>query len=52
MTSKTRLYVGKLHEQTRERDLEKFVRDYGKVREISIKRGYGFVVSLFSLNQN
>lgn len=47
--SKTRLYFGKLHETTRERDLEKFVRGYGKIREISVKRGYGFVVSLLYL---
>jgi hypothetical protein len=25
--------------------LEKFVRGYGQVRDISIKKGYGFVVS-------
>ena len=43
--SKTRLYFGKLREDTRERDLEKFVRGYGQVRDISIKKGYGFVVS-------
>ncbi|CAB3977308.1 serine arginine-rich splicing factor 5-like [Paramuricea clavata] len=41
--SKTRLYFGKLREDTRERDLEKFVRGYGQVRDISIKKGYGFV---------
>ena len=43
--SKTRLYFGKLREDIRERDLEKFVRGYGQVRDISIKKGYGFVVS-------
>jgi hypothetical protein len=42
---KTRLYFGKLTEDVRDRDLEKFVRGYGKVRDISIKKGYGFVVS-------
>ncbi|XP_028412613.1 serine/arginine-rich splicing factor 5-like [Dendronephthya gigantea] len=41
--SKTRLYFGKLREDIRERDLEKFVRGYGQVRDISIKKGYGFV---------
>ena len=43
--SKTRLYFGKLREDVRERDLQKFVRGYGQVRDISIKKGYGFVVS-------
>lgn len=47
--SKTRLYFGKLREDIRERDLEKFVRGYGQVRDISLKRGYGFVVSLFKV---
>lgn len=42
--SKTRLYFGKLREDIRERDVEKFVRGYGRIRDISLKRGYGFVV--------
>ena len=28
----------------RESDVEKFLQGYGKVRDISLKRGYGFVV--------
>ena len=28
----------------RESDVERFLRGYGKVRDISLKRGYGFVV--------
>lgn len=41
----TRVYFGKIPRDTRERDLERFVRGFGRVREISIKAGYGFVVS-------
>lgn len=28
----------------RESDVEKFLRGYGKLKDISLKRGYGFVV--------
>lgn len=42
----TRIYLGRLARDVRERDIEKFVRGYGRVREVSIKVGYGFVVSL------
>ena len=41
----TRVYFGRLPRDTRERDLERFVRGFGRVREVSIKLGYGFVVS-------
>ena len=41
----TRVYFGKIPRDTRERDLERFVRGFGRVREVSIKAGYGFVVS-------
>ncbi|CAH3152676.1 unnamed protein product [Porites lobata] len=39
----TRVYFGKIPRDTRERDLERFVRGFGRVREVSIKAGYGFV---------
>ena len=42
----TRIYLGRLPRDVREKDLERFVRGYGRIREISIKVGYGFVVSL------
>lgn len=38
-----RVYVGNLADDIRERDMEKFFKGYGKMREISIKQGYGFV---------
>lgn len=45
-----RLYVGKLPNSARERDLEKFFKGYGKIREVVLKAGYGFVVSSVSTN--
>ncbi|KAM7450495.1 hypothetical protein ABFA07_001796 [Porites harrisoni] len=39
----TRVFIGRLSMSARESDVEKFLRGYGKVRDISLKRGYGFV---------
>ncbi|XP_035214316.1 serine/arginine-rich splicing factor 4-like isoform X2 [Stegodyphus dumicola] len=39
----TRVYIGRLSYDCRERDLEKFFKGYGKIREILIKNGFGFV---------
>ncbi|KAG1655646.1 Serine-arginine protein 55 [Nymphon striatum] len=39
----TRVYVGRLSYDTRERDLDKFFRNYGRVKEILLKNGFGFV---------
>lgn len=44
-----RVYLGRLPYGTRERDVEKFFRGFGKLREINLKNGYGFVVSFFNL---
>ena len=41
-----RVYVGRLPYHTREKDVERFFRGYGRIREIMLKNGYGFVVSL------
>jgi len=41
----TRVYVGRLSNSAREKDVERFFKGYGKVREIVLKEGYGFVVS-------
>ena len=38
-----RVYVGNLGNDIRERDLERFFKGFGKLSEISIKNGYGFV---------
>lgn len=40
----TRVFIGRLAMNARESDVEKFLQGYGKVRDISLKRGYGFVV--------
>lgn len=44
------MYVGGLHYNCRERDLERFFKRYGRLRDCLIKNGYGFVVSVLSCN--
>lgn len=39
----SRVYVGGLPYGTTERDLERFFRGYGRMRDVLIKNGYGFV---------
>ncbi|XP_055622854.1 serine/arginine-rich splicing factor 5-like [Toxorhynchites rutilus septentrionalis] len=39
----SRVYIGGLPRRTRERDLEKFFVGYGRICDIVIKNGYGFV---------
>lgn len=39
-----RVYLGRLPYGTREKDVDKFFRSYGKLREVNLKNGYGFVV--------
>lgn len=39
----SRVYVGGLPYGTSERDLERFFRGYGRMRDVLIKNGYGFV---------
>ena len=39
----TRLYLGRIPRDARERDIERHFRGYGEIREILIKNGYGFV---------
>jgi arginine/serine-rich splicing factor 4/5/6 len=43
MKTGTRVYVGKLSYDVRERDIEKFFKGYGRVREILMKEGFAFV---------
>ena len=43
MPSGQRVYLGNLTGDVRERDIEKFFKGFGKLGEISIKNGYGFV---------
>jgi len=49
MTS-TRVFIGRLPNIARESDVERFFKGYGKIREISLKEGYGFVVSSCQLS--
>lgn len=42
----TRVYLGRLPYHVREDDVERFVKGYGKTRDIMLKNGYGFVVSI------
>ena len=44
----SRVYVGRLSYDCREKDLQKFFHGYGKIREILIKNGFAFVVSIFN----
>lgn len=39
----TRLYVGHIPYEAKERDIECFFKGFGRIREILIKRGYAFV---------
>jgi len=43
MSSGTRVYMGGISYRTREKDIERFFRKYGRIREISIKNGYAFI---------
>lgn len=45
----SRVYVGGLPFGVRDRDLEKFFKGFGRIRDILIKNGYGFVVSVIRL---
>lgn len=44
-----RVFIGHLSPHARERDVEKFFKGYGRIREIKLKNGFGFVVSISSL---
>ncbi|XP_043929929.1 serine/arginine-rich splicing factor 5-like isoform X2 [Protopterus annectens] len=38
-----RVFIGRLNPAARERDVEKFFKGYGRLRDIDLKRGFGFV---------
>lgn len=40
----SRLYLGRLPSSVRESDIERFFKGFGKIREIILKDGFGFVV--------
>jgi len=45
MGSDSRIYVGHLPYGVQERDVKKFFKGFGRIREILLKNGYGFIVS-------
>ncbi|XP_035619908.1 serine and arginine rich splicing factor 5b isoform X4 [Oncorhynchus keta] len=38
-----RIFVGRLNPSAREKDVERFFKGYGRIRDIDLKRGFGFV---------
>lgn len=44
----SRIYIGRLSYQAREKDVERFFRGFGRIRDINLKNGFGFVVSKMS----
>ncbi|KAM9294108.1 serine/arginine-rich splicing factor 5 isoform 2-T2 [Gastrophryne carolinensis] len=38
-----RVFIGRLSPHARERDVERFFKGYGRIREINLKSGFGFV---------
>lgn len=45
-----RLYIGRLNQRVGERELKRFFDGYGKIREIFMKNGYAFLVSIFDFS--
>ena len=41
----SRIYVGRLSYNAREKDVERFFRGFGRIKDINLKNGFGFVVS-------
>jgi len=44
--SVARVYIGRLSNYARDRDVEKFFKGFGRIRDIMVKNGYCFVVSI------
>lgn len=43
-----RVFIGRLNPAAREKDVERFFKGYGRIRDIDLKRGFGFVVSIYN----
>eukprot|EP00126_Sphaerothecum_destruens_P012557 Sdes_comp21518_c0_seq1m20132 len=39
----SRLYIGRINHEARERDIERHFDKFGKVRELHLKNGFGFI---------
>lgn len=44
MSGPTRVYIGKLNPRVTEKEIERFFRDFGRVRDITFKGTFAFVV--------
>lgn len=42
----SRVYIGRLPHNAREKDIELFFRGFGRLRDINLKNGFGFVVRI------
>ena len=40
----SRIYIGRLSYNAREKDVERFFRGFGRIKDINLKNGFGFVV--------
>ena len=43
--STSRVYIGRLPSRATRRDVERFFRGFGRIRDVVLKNGFGFVVS-------
>jgi len=43
-----RVYVGRVSNYARDRDVERFFKGFGRIKDIMVKNGYCFVVSVQS----
>uniref|UniRef100_F6Y7T8 RRM domain-containing protein n=1 Tax=Ciona intestinalis TaxID=7719 RepID=F6Y7T8_CIOIN len=44
MSYRSRVYIGRLSHRARENDVEHFFRGYGKINDLMLKNGFGFVI--------
>jgi len=44
--SVARVYVGRVPNHARDRDVERFFKGFGRIRDIMVKNGYCFVVGV------
>lgn len=45
----SQIYVARFSRSTNEDDLSEHFKEFGKIKDISVKNGYAFIVILFSL---
>ena len=47
----SRIYIGRLSHNAREKDVERFFRGFGRIKDINLKNGFGFVVSIVEIQR-